>query len=126
MSNVFTLEHVSKTFTRSGETLQALDDLSLTIRAGSFYGIVGTSGAGKSTLLRLLNLLEKPTGGTIRFHDTPLGGLQGPALRQYLSKVATVFQHFNLFHSETVAENIELPSRCAACRARCGEARLPN
>jgi D-methionine transport system ATP-binding protein len=109
MSNVFTLEHVSKTFSRAGESIHALDDVSLDIPAGSFYGIVGTSGAGKSTLLRLLNLLDKPTAGSIRFHDTALADLQGPALRAYLSKVATVFQHFNLFHGKTVAENIELP-----------------
>ncbi|MFM0520341.1 MULTISPECIES: methionine ABC transporter ATP-binding protein [Caballeronia] len=109
MSNVFTLEHVSKTFSRAGESIHALDDVSLDIPAGSFYGIVGTSGAGKSTLLRLLNLHDKPTAGSIRFHDTALADLQGPALRAYLSKVATVFQHFNLFHGKTVAENIELP-----------------
>ncbi|WP_180970459.1 methionine ABC transporter ATP-binding protein [Burkholderia sp. WAC0059] len=103
------MENVSKTFSRSGETFHALDDVSLSIPSGSFYGIVGTSGAGKSTLLRLLNLLEKPTAGSIWFRDTALHELKGPALRHYLSKVATVFQHFNLFHGKTVLENIELP-----------------
>ncbi|MDR5836076.1 methionine ABC transporter ATP-binding protein [Caballeronia sp. LZ034LL] len=109
MSHVFRLEHVSKTFSRSGQTFHALDDVTLDIPAGSFYGIVGTSGAGKSTLLRLLNRLDTPSAGEIHFHDTPLSTLQGAALRDYLSKVATVFQHFNLFHGKTVLENIELP-----------------
>jgi len=109
MSNIFRLENVSKTFSRSGQTVHALHDISLSVPSGSFYGIVGTSGAGKSTLLRLLNLLEKPTSGSIWFHDTSLHELKGPALRQYLGKVATVFQHFNLFHGKTVLENIELP-----------------
>lgn len=109
MSNVFRLENVFKTFSRSGETIHALDDVSLTIPHGSFYGIVGTSGAGKSTLLRLLNLLEKPTSGSIWFNDTPLHSLKDAALRDYLGKVTTVFQHFNLFHGKTVLENIELP-----------------
>ncbi|MCX8997490.1 methionine ABC transporter ATP-binding protein [Rhizobiaceae bacterium BDR2-2] len=109
MSSEFRLEHVSKTFSRSGEVLHALDDVSLTIPSGSFFGIVGTSGAGKSTLLRLLNLLERPTSGTIRFRDRPLHDFKGPEVRHYLSKVATIFQHFNLFHGKTVLENIALP-----------------
>jgi D-methionine transport system ATP-binding protein len=109
MSNVFRLENVSRTFDRSGETLHALDDVSLTIPSGSFYGIVGTSGAGKSTLLRLLNLLDTPTSGSIWFRDTLLHGLKDAALREYRGKVTTVFQHFNLFHGKTVLENIELP-----------------
>ncbi|MDQ8031913.1 methionine ABC transporter ATP-binding protein [Bordetella genomosp. 1] len=109
MSAVFRLEHVSKTYSRGGDTIHALKDVSLTIPAGSFFGIVGTSGAGKSTLLRLLNLLESPTQGTIHFRDTPLAGLKGAAQRDYLSKVATIFQHFNLFHGQTVLENIAFP-----------------
>lgn len=81
MSNVFRLEHVTKTFSRAGKTFHALDDVSLDIPANSIYGIVGTSGAGKSTLLRLLNRLETPTRGEILFHDTPLSALRGAALR---------------------------------------------
>ena len=109
MRTVFRLEHVTKTFQRSGEAVHALHDVSLDIPAGAFYGIVGTSGAGKSTLLRLLNLLETPTSGSIRFHDTALDTLSDAGRRDYLSKVATIFQHFNLFHGKTVLDNIALP-----------------
>lgn len=109
MKNVFRLENVSKTFSRAGHEFQALSDLSLEIPSGSFFGIVGTSGAGKSTLLRLLNLLEKPTTGSIWFRGQPLHALKGAALRDYLSQVSTIFQHFNLFHGKTVLENIEFP-----------------
>lgn len=109
MSNVFRLDDVSKSFARQGETFHALDGLSLSIPSGSFFGIVGTSGAGKSTLLRLLNLLEQPTSGTIWFGDQRLNDLKGAALRDYLTKVATIFQHFNLFHGKTVLENVTLP-----------------
>ena len=109
MSPVFRLEQVSKSFKRGHETIHALRDVNLNIPEGAFFGIVGTSGAGKSTLLRLLNLLETPTSGQIYFHGQPLSGLQGQPLRHYLSKVATIFQHFNLFHGKTVLENIELP-----------------
>ncbi|WP_186332227.1 methionine ABC transporter ATP-binding protein [Bordetella genomosp. 13] len=109
MSSIFRLENVSKTFSRAGETVHALNDVSLGIPEGAFFGIVGTSGAGKSTLLRLLNLLETPTRGSIRFHGTRIDGLRGHAARQYLSQVATIFQHFNLFHGKTVLENVEFP-----------------
>lgn len=109
MSDIFRLDGVSKTFERNGEVTNALDDVSLGIPAGSFYGIVGTSGAGKSTLLRLLNLLERPTSGTVTFKGTSLAEMKGAEERKYLSKVATIFQHFNLFHGKTVLENVAFP-----------------
>lgn len=109
MSSVFRLENIVKKFDLAGTEFHALDDISLEIPSGSFFGIVGTSGAGKSTLLRLLNLLEAPTSGNIWFHDQSLQKLSPSGARQYLSKVSTVFQHFNLFHGKTVSENIEFP-----------------
>ncbi|RYF77624.1 MAG: ATP-binding cassette domain-containing protein [Comamonadaceae bacterium] len=109
MTHVFRLQNVSKIFGRAGEHLKALDGVSLDIPAGSFFGIVGTSGAGKSTLLRLLNLLETPSRGQVWFRDQAIHTLKGSARRDYLSKVATIFQHFNLFHGKTVLENVEFP-----------------
>ncbi|CAM4385192.1 methionine ABC transporter ATP-binding protein [Kerstersia similis] len=109
MAYAFRLEHISKSFNRGKEILPALSDISLDIPRNSFFGIVGTSGAGKSTLLRLLNLLERPDNGEIYFQEQRLTNLRGAALRHYLSRVATIFQHFNLFHSQTVVENIEFP-----------------
>lgn len=109
MNPVLQLRDVSKTFQRAGEEVHALRSLSLDIPEGAFFGIVGTSGAGKSTLLRLLNLLECPTTGSILFRGAPITGLQGAPRRDYLSQVATIFQHFNLFHGKTVLENVELP-----------------
>ncbi|MFT4268667.1 MAG: methionine ABC transporter ATP-binding protein [Xenophilus sp.] len=109
MTHVFELENVSKIFSRAGEEFHALKKVSLNIPAGSFFGIVGTSGAGKSTLLRLLNLLEQPSAGAIRFRGQAIHQLTGAGRRDYLSKVATIFQHFNLFHGKTVLENIEFP-----------------
>ena len=105
----FQLAGVSKSFKQGKTTQTALSDINLQIPKNSFFGIVGGSGAGKSTLLRLLNLLERPDSGSIHFYDQAIIELTGRARRQYLSKVATVFQHFNLFHSQTVSQNIELP-----------------
>ncbi|KAF1046643.1 methionine ABC transporter ATP-binding protein [Xylophilus sp.] len=109
MESVFTLENISKTFHRGREMVAALDGICLAVPAGSFFGIVGTSGAGKSTLLRLLNLLESPSRGVVRFHGHDIHQLRGAERRSYLSQVATIFQHFNLFHGKTVLENIAFP-----------------
>lgn len=106
---LFRLTDVSKTFSGKGESVQALDRVNLDIARGAFQGIVGTSGAGKSTLLRLLNLLETPTSGTIAFNGRELGTLSAAGQREYLSKVSTIFQHFNLFHAKTVLENVTFP-----------------
>ena len=59
--SVIELKHLSKTFHTGEGELHALEDISLTIRTGDIFGIVGMSGAGKSTLVRCINLLEKPT-----------------------------------------------------------------
>ena len=60
------LKHLSKTFETAGGRVDALKDVSLTIPDGDVYGIIGMSGAGKSTLVRCINLLERPTSGTVR------------------------------------------------------------
>jgi D-methionine transport system ATP-binding protein len=109
MSPLFRLQQVCKSFQRGNASVDALRNVTLDIPEGVCLGIVGSSGAGKSTLLRLLNLLEQPSRGSIHFRGQPLTGLQGAAARAYLSQVATIFQHFNLFHGKTVLENIELP-----------------
>jgi D-methionine transport system ATP-binding protein len=106
---IFRLTHVSKTFNRDNTATTALDNVDLEIQRGAFLGIVGTSGAGKSTLLRLLNLLEAPSAGTIAFDGQDLAALDGKGQREYLSKVSTIFQHFNLFHGKTVLDNIAFP-----------------
>lgn len=61
------LQHVSKVFAGSDKTKQvhAVDDVSLTIQDGDIFGIIGFSGAGKSTLVRCINLLERPTSGSV-------------------------------------------------------------
>ena len=62
--------------------VEAIKDISLTIAEGDIYGIIGLSGAGKSTLVRCINLLEKPTGGTIEIDGVDLTGLSEKQLRE--------------------------------------------
>ncbi len=104
---MITLEGLSKTY--AGEGRPALDDVSLTVPQGAVYGILGRSGAGKSTLLRCLNLLERPTSGRILMNDVDITRLDDRALRQHRARTAMVFQHFNLLHARTVAENVAVP-----------------
>ncbi len=81
----------------------------LHVRVGEVYGVVGRSGAGKSTLIRCLNLLERPTSGTVQVAGADLTSLPGSALRAARSRIGMVFQHFNLLSSRTVQDNVELP-----------------
>ncbi len=62
---MITLEHITKTYTHQGRTINALDDVTLTIEQGEIFGVVGQSGAGKSTLIRSLVWLDKVERGKV-------------------------------------------------------------
>ncbi len=112
---IITLDHVVREFRRKGgETahegvVRAVDDVSLSVRAGDIYGIIGYSGAGKSTLVRLINALERPTSGQVRVMGTDITGLSETKLRTIRQKIGMIFQQFNLFSTKTVAQNIAYP-----------------
>lgn len=108
------LEHINKTFEIGGKTVQAVKDVSLEIRQGEIFGIIGFSGAGKSTLVRCINLLEKPQSGRITIDNEDITNYSGLKLRQLRQKIGMIFQHFNLMPSRTVFENIELPLQLTA------------
>ncbi|MBC4019064.1 methionine ABC transporter ATP-binding protein [Siccirubricoccus deserti] len=91
----------------------ALDDVSLQVGAGEIFGIVGRSGAGKSTLIRCVNLLERPDEGQITVLGQDLLALDESGLRQARRGIGMVFQHFNLHHRRTVAENVAFPLEIA-------------
>ncbi len=111
---MITFDHVSKVYqpraTRKGAAGQgpvvALDDVSLEVGQGQIFGILGRSGAGKTTLLRCLNALEPVTRGTITVDGVDWTGLRGDSLRAERRRMGTIFQHFNLLVSRTVADNV--------------------
>lgn len=103
------LEHISKSFTINGKTVDAVKDVTLEICRGEIFGIIGFSGAGKSTLVRCINLLEKPDDGRVIINAEDITDYTGKNLRQVRQKIGMIFQHFNLMPSRTVFENIELP-----------------
>jgi len=93
---------------RARKTL-VLDDINLQVNAKEIYGVIGKSGAGKSTLIRCVNLLEKPTQGSVLFDGVDLTKLKEKQLRKERLKISMIFQAFNLLSSRTVYENILLP-----------------
>jgi D-methionine transport system ATP-binding protein len=89
--------------------IKALDDINLKIKKGEIFGIIGPSGAGKSTLIRCINLLEKPSSGTIVIENQDIIKLSSSELREVRKKIGMIFQHFNLLSSRTVYQNIAFP-----------------
>ncbi|HLR57656.1 MAG TPA: methionine ABC transporter ATP-binding protein [Beutenbergiaceae bacterium] len=99
--------------TKDFSNVRAVDDVSLSIREGEIFGVIGYSGAGKSTLVRLINALEPITSGSLQVAGTEIAGLPEAKLRPLRSKIGMIFQHFNLMNSRTVAQNIAYPLKVA-------------
>ena len=105
------LTHISKDFASGGRTVHAVQDVSLLIGKGEIFGIIGFSGAGKSTLVRCINLLERPTSGSVTVDGKEMTALSAGELRQARKKIGMIFQHFNLMPSRTVFGNVAYPLR---------------
>jgi D-methionine transport system ATP-binding protein len=100
------IRDVVKVFESKKRNVLAVDQTNVTIDKGEIFGVIGYSGAGKSTLIRILNLLEKPTQGTVSIDGIELNSLSEKELRMTRQKIGMIFQHFNLLWSRTVSENI--------------------
>jgi D-methionine transport system ATP-binding protein len=112
---VIELSDVRKVFParRSAGEVVALDGVSLSVARGEFAGVVGPSGSGKSTLARLVNLLERPTSGTVTVDGRVLTDLDADGVREARRNIGMIFQHFNLLDSRTAAGNVEHPLELA-------------
>ncbi|MFE7815164.1 methionine ABC transporter ATP-binding protein [Streptomyces sp. NPDC057433] len=112
---MITTSGLTKVYRSRGREVTALDGVDLHVREGEVYGVIGQSGAGKSSLIRCVNLLERPTSGTVTVAGQDLTALAGRGpragreLRRARSRIGMVFQHFNLLSSRTVQDNVELP-----------------
>jgi ABC-type lipoprotein export system ATPase subunit len=107
---VANLDNVSKEYRSDGQTVRAVDGVSLEITAGSFVALVGRSGCGKSTLLNLAGAMDFPTSGEVRLDGIATSALDDTGLtRLRRDKVGFVFQSFQLLPTLTVVENVELP-----------------
>lgn len=103
------LSNISKVFQQGNRQIQALNNVSLHVPAGQIYGVIGASGAGKSTLIRCVNLLERPTQGSVLIDGQELAHLSESKLTQVRRQIGMIFQHFNLLSSRTVFGNVALP-----------------
>ena len=89
----------------NGEAIKALDGVTTDIRKGEVVVIIGPSGSGKSTFLRSLNLLERPTSGTITFDGVDITS-KATDINKLRQRMGMVFQHFNLFPHLTILKNM--------------------
>lgn len=112
------IEKLTKTYTTKHGTVTGVDNVSLDIGKGEIFGIVGYSGAGKSSLIRCINLLERPTSGSVIVDGKDLTQLNGGQLRKARLKIGMIFQHFYLISQKTVYENIAFALRAAGTPAK--------
>ena len=107
------IRNLTKIYNTKSGTINGVDHVSLSIQKGEIYGIVGYSGAGKSSLLRCINLLERPSSGTITVNGINLTSLNSEELRLARLKIGMIFQHFYLISQKTVFENIAFSLKAA-------------
>lgn len=106
---MFKLKNVTKDFIGEETVINAVDNVTLTIKPNEIFGVIGPSGAGKSTLIRCLNLLEYPDAGEVIFKGKNLLELSKQEIRETRKHIGMVFQNFNLLASRTVFENVAFP-----------------
>ncbi|MEC4613130.1 methionine ABC transporter ATP-binding protein [Tsukamurella tyrosinosolvens] len=100
---------LTKTYGTGAAATPVLRDVGFTVAAGEIFAVVGPSGAGKSTLAQCLNLLERPTSGTVVIGGQDLTALPESQLRSARRRIGTVFQASSLLRRRTAAENVALP-----------------
>ncbi len=124
MHPILELRKLSKRFIRREGEFYALREVNFEVMPEDVYGIIGHSGAGKSTLLRCMSSLEQPSSGTILFQKKDISHLKGSALRAFRQQTGMIFQHFHLFKSRTVAQNIAYPLEIIGMDPQEREARI--
>ena len=107
------IKNLSKSFQTADGVVEALKDVTLTIQDGDIYGIIGMSGAGKSTLVRCINMLERPTEGSVIIDDRDIGALSENELRRIRRNITMIFQGFNLLMQRTCLKNVCFPLELA-------------
>jgi putative ABC transport system ATP-binding protein len=107
---ILSLQDVSKNYLTDGQPVRALSGLSLRVETGEFVALVGRSGCGKSTLLHLAGAMDFPTAGQVLLDGVSTSSLNDASLTSLRrEKVGFIFQSFQLLHTLTVFENVELP-----------------
>ncbi len=114
---ILSLRNVTKDYFTDDQPVRALNNLSLEVSRGEFVALVGRSGCGKSTLLSLAGAMDFPTSGTVLLDGVATTLLRDDALAKVRrEKIGFIFQSFQLIHTLTVFENVELPLLLAGKR----------
>ncbi|WP_256358042.1 ABC transporter ATP-binding protein [Bacillus sp. sid0103] len=107
---IIQIKNMMKTYKLGGETVHALNDVSLEIQKGEFLAIIGPSGSGKSTLMNMLGCLDRPNKGTYHLDGKDIGKMDDNSLATIRNrKIGFIFQNFNLLTKLSALENVELP-----------------
>ena len=113
---IIQIQDLEKRFRSKNTEVYALQGINLTIRKGDIFGIIGKSGAGKSTLVRCINMLERPTGGSVMFEGRDMCRLGSRDLQIARRSMGMIFQQFNLLMQRTAEENICFPLELAGVK----------
>src|SRR5579871_6023216 len=120
---ILTFDNVSKEYVNEGQRVPAVRGVSLAVKSGEMVGLIGRSGCGKSTLLHLAGAMDFPSSGVVMIDGLATTGLRhAEQTRIRREKVGFIFQSFELIHTLTVVENVELPLLLAGRKNARGEA----
>ncbi|MBM7490873.1 putative ABC transport system ATP-binding protein [Micromonospora luteifusca] len=109
IGSAVSVDHLVRRFGTGPDRLTAVDEVSLTIPAGSVVALTGPSGSGKSTLLHLIGAIEQPDEGTVTVDGVVVSGLRRAALARFRQGVGFVFQRYHLLPALTVLDNVIAP-----------------
>ncbi|KIL41318.1 macrolide ABC transporter ATP-binding protein [Gordoniibacillus kamchatkensis] len=110
MTPIIDIEHMTKSYEMGGETVVAISDVSLQIRAGDFVAIIGPSVSGKSTFMNMIGCLDRPDSGRYLLDGEEVEKMKDHQLAAVRNrKIGFIFQNFNLLTKLSALENIELP-----------------
>ena len=109
MSTILKLEHIQKYYGNEGNITKAIQDISFSVEAGEFLGIMGASGSGKTTLLNCISDIDTVSAGHIYLEGTDITEIKPKSLARFRREnLGFVFQDFNLLDTLTISENIAL------------------
>ena len=109
MEPILKLEHIQKYYGNEGNLTKAIQDISFSVEAGEFLGIMGASGSGKTTLLNCISTIDTVSAGHIYLRGTDITEIKAKSLARFRREnLGFVFQDFNLLDTLTISENIAL------------------
>jgi putative ABC transport system ATP-binding protein len=116
---IIQISNLMKTYKLGGETVNALNNVSIEIEKGEFLAIIGPSGSGKSTLMNMIGCLDRPQSGKYLLDGKDIGRMNDNQLAMIRNqKIGFIFQNFNLLSKLTALENVELPLLYAGVSAK--------